>query len=482
MRLAAVPVLLASLIASVGLALLAVHGGPFSETTLIAFVVGAALLLMITLAPALRLRVPHTHTLADTILPLALFYCLLAPWLTTLSPVFSWLRIVLGLGVLLAIAHGSLRLRNPLGSAVHLLLAGFFFWQVVVFIAGPLSAYAASRLLNWLLFAPIAFVVLSPRQTRLLTQAILLSGATLLFGVVLQILGLLQGTWGGSLVRGVGALYLSSREVDIRYTSFLQNPNDLGAVIVIVAAVASIRLGSDRLGRNGRFLLLLLLGACALALIHTDSQAAYLSFAFVALALAATRVVRFPAYMVGVACVLGVLAAVLVPRVGATLLSVPHSTYASIAGEDINADLRSERWTRLLAASPGGALGAGFGGYDPSPPSALGGEGLREQQTRLTVDNGWLKLYLESGVIGLALLSLGIALQLAAGLRTMRLNAAHAVGVVILLSVAVRGLTADVFDVNPWNFLVWVALALTAAPGQESIVTHLRAEVAASAR
>ncbi|MDQ3435228.1 MAG: hypothetical protein M3481_11215 [Actinomycetota bacterium] len=119
-------------------------------------------------------------------------------------------------------------------------------------------------------------------------------------------------------------------------------------------------------------------------------------------------------------------------------------------------------------------FGAGYGGY--AEPGRLSRFDLANQRARqraqigVTVDNGWLKLFLEEGLLGLGLF---LAIFVAALWRSFsaRRSAERVLALTtgaVLVALGVRALSADVLDINPWNFLVWllVGLAFTAASGE----------------
>ena len=115
-------------------------------------------------------------------------------------------------------------------------------------------------------------------------------------------------------------------------------------------------------------------------------------------------------------------------------------------------------------------FGAGYGGY--AQPETLSRfelanqQARRKAQIRATVDNGWLKLFLEEGLLGTGVF---LAIFAAALWRSFsaRRTAQRVLGLTtgaLLVALGVRALSADVLDINPWNFLVWllVGLAFTA--------------------
>jgi uncharacterized membrane protein len=119
-------------------------------------------------------------------------------------------------------------------------------------------------------------------------------------------------------------------------------------------------------------------------------------------------------------------------------------------------------------------FGAGYGGYAES--GRLKRFDLANQKARqraligVTVDNGWLKLFLEEGLLGLGLF---LAIFSAALWRSFsaRRGAERVLALTtgaVLVALGVRALSADVLDINPWNFLIWllVGLAFTAASGE----------------
>ena len=118
-------------------------------------------------------------------------------------------------------------------------------------------------------------------------------------------------------------------------------------------------------------------------------------------------------------------------------------------------------------------FGSGYGDYEVAQSRAFevtDQEERRRARKALTVDNGWLKLFLEEGIIGLGLFLaiFAIALWRSFSARRGRQRVLALTTGAVLIALGVRALSADVLDINPWNFLVWllVGLAFTAASGE----------------
>jgi O-antigen ligase len=114
-------------------------------------------------------------------------------------------------------------------------------------------------------------------------------------------------------------------------------------------------------------------------------------------------------------------------------------------------------------------FGAGYGGYAETEQLdrfELGDQKARRKaQIRATVDNGWLKLFLEEGAIGLLLFAAVCAAALwrsFSARRTAQRVLALTTGA-LLVALGVRALSADVLDINPWNFVLWLLVGLSFA-------------------
>ena len=115
--------------------------------------------------------------------------------------------------------------------------------------------------------------------------------------------------------------------------------------------------------------------------------------------------------------------------------------------------------------NPNLVTGVGYGGYGDA---AAGVDVLdvsgTENGTALTIDNAWLKLLIEEGVIGVLLFAAVMIAGIRSALAAMRQATTRITAIVassILLLLAFQGISVDSFDINPWNAFLWLALALS---------------------
>jgi O-antigen ligase len=108
-------------------------------------------------------------------------------------------------------------------------------------------------------------------------------------------------------------------------------------------------------------------------------------------------------------------------------------------------------------------FGSGYGGY--ATEDRLRGYAVdrpnqrRRALVRTTVDNGWLKLFLEEGLVGLGLFVAVYAAALWRSFSARRTALGLATGA-LLVALGSRALSADVLDINPWNFVLWLLVGL----------------------
>ncbi|MGI8804671.1 MAG: O-antigen ligase family protein [Thermoleophilaceae bacterium] len=129
-------------------------------------------------------------------------------------------------------------------------------------------------------------------------------------------------------------------------------------------------------------------------------------------------------------------------------------------------------------------FGPGFGRYaerDDLSGFELGDrEARRKAQIRATVDNGWLKLFLEEGLIGtgLFLAIFATALRRSFSARHTAYRALALTTGALLVAFGARALSTDVLDVNPWNFVLWLVVGLAFAAASEDARRRTSAETA----
>jgi O-antigen ligase len=366
-----------------------------------------------------------------------------APYLNELSAnLGTTLRFGLAGLLLLSIALGCFEFRVSQNPPAVALIA----FQVLACVMAPVTTYGAVRLANWVMFSALGLVRYSSRQLRMMVAYLLVGGGLLVGGVALQVAGAIGGTWGGlKLTDGYAT----------RYTSFLENPNDLGLYLVIAAAVCYVVAPK---------LWLALLGTTALGLgvLLAQSRGALLAIPLLAsVLLVGGRPKRVVLLAVVGTCVFLLLPTV-VPSARSSRDATIHSLGAVLAGRDKSAQDRQSVWSNLGAAQHDLVLGDGYGGYvsDQSLLAANFDQRRATAYTEATADNSWLKLWLEEGVLGLSLMALMLAFALKRAWATRK---TAGLGLACALLVFVwRSFSADIFDINPWNAYLWLAVGVAA--------------------
>ncbi|HET6745286.1 MAG TPA: O-antigen ligase family protein [Candidatus Limnocylindria bacterium] len=266
-----------------------------------------------------------------------------------------------------------------------------------------------------------------------------------------------------------------------RVTSFLVNPNMLGAMLAMAlpftVLVASQREGAYRTAAWAVSLLL------ALALLYTFSRGAWFALAMATLLVGLVVERRLIIGMVLLAVVTFSIAMVL-PRhlayperdreqfdlIAATLGRLEALGEGDLRVQFVENALPIAADHPLIGAGPGrygGAVARNFG--SPLYETYTAGTVPRDR----TVDNFWLHLLVETGVIGLSLLVAAIGIVVAGVLRAARaangdrrilLIGSTAVAVVI----GVASLTEMLLEGNTTTFPMWLMLGIAAlsAEGQ----------------
>lgn len=385
----------------------------------------------------------------------------LAPFLTTLSPQLTVVRLLPAGLVVLGIVLRTVRSVSSWGGLQWAALL-FAAYQSVPLVLAP-SGYGLTRWINWVVFVPFAFVHFDPRAMRIALAATGTTGALLVVGVLLQSVGVLGGLWGGAVLQGAGTV----EEVRItRYTSFLLNPNDLALFALGAAVVLMVAL--RHAGRGTRSVLVLLTLALLAVTLLTASRGALLAGLVILGWMAGRARLRQAVGVVLASSIAIVLLVLLVPSAQTSAASTASSLSAILTGEDVSADDRLELWRQRLDEGRGNPLtGAGYGGYAQVEVVATAdiadAAARAELYQALTVDNGWLRLYLESGLLGVALLA---AVVLGSVWTSVLASRQGTSGVwpdalaALLLALTSRGFSADVFDINPWNFFLWLLVGL----------------------
>jgi O-antigen ligase len=370
----------------------------------------------------------------------------LTPWLDLQHPgAGQKLRVSLAvlLGALLLVR--AVPLARPRGLLL-VLLCGFFADQLVAALLSPAPSvsYTAVRLVNWLMFAPLAFVRYDHRTVRVAVTGALAGAVIVAGGAALQGAGLMSGAWGAFNVNG---------SQTFRYSSTLENPNNLGLYMLSIAVVAL--LAFQRTVPK-----VAVAAGAGIVVMLSGSRGAFLALPVIAVYLAFARRGRLLIVLPALVFAVYLVAPVAAPQLAPGMNAAVHSVKNIIGGTDTNSNERKATWHYWLNRGTNAEIGAGYGGYT-TDPTLLANSNRKLTYRLLTVDNSWLKLYLEEGLIGVALL---LGVFLVAIRRTLATPTALSVTVGALLTLTLfRSLSVDVLDINPWNMYLWLMIGLAAA-------------------
>ncbi len=385
--------------------------------------------------------------------------------------------------VLVAALAAVIVLRAPvrLPPTLTVLLVGLIMLLGAAAVGAPSLGYGAARLFNWTMFIPLAYVGAAHSRIRILAGSLIAACWLQVLGVGMQMTGRRGGEWGGLVMPGT-EVSVDGGRILVRYTGFIGNPNDLGLLLglgVLLCLVVAVLPGE----RRRRGLAVLCAAAFSACLVSTGSRGAIIATGLGLVITAAVLRGRPAGLLLGLAAVSAVL---LVTRGGGTAVIV-RSLTSIFSGTDISAMSRGTLWSEYVHSNTAWLLGNGFGGYLPSGPQGVAFGGERGETG--TVDNGWLKLVLENGLLGallLALLFIVAALPVvrtAAAVPTLRPQVAVCIGYAV--AIASRAASADLFDINPWNAILWLLLGVLTAMGNrdtgpEDAVSQPVARVVAS--
>lgn len=385
-------------------------------------------------------------------------------WAPSLGPTGTLVRFALAALCLIALVH-SFRTTPPprLARTLKVGLALLVLSLCLSTIAAASTGYGIARLINWSMFLPLLWLVIRKPDIKGAGFGIVATGVFQMIGVGLQIAGLMGGTWGGLLTSGTTYNPETSDWLK-RYTGFILNPNNLALVLacgIIVLAACMLAKVPGRV-RVSCFALMALF---AVGVIVTGSRGG-----LVAVALGVGALLLFAGrrgFALGlVAAILGVTAYVVS---GSTELDRILQSFGEIlSGTDASAAQRSGVWMTRFQSAEGGSwiIGNGFGGYAPETFANQRGLDIDPAAAKsATVDNSWLKILLESGIVGVLgmaftmLSPMAAALTSSSGERRVWGIAAGAVLVALLW----RSISVDMLDQNPWNAIVFLAIGFAAA-------------------
>jgi O-antigen ligase len=319
------------------------------------------------------------------------------------------------------------------------------------------SGYGLIRWLNWIMFTPLAFIRFDRRAVNVIASTFVLLAGLMAIGIGLQSMGVLSGTWGGVALSSPATGYQSHL---IRYTSFLQNPNDL-ALFMLMAALVLLCI-SLATTRRLRLLGFVASALCIGVIFLSTSRGALIALPVGLGLLLLSAGARTIAYFVGSFFVVAVLA-LSTPTVGLMAEKTVGSLASIVSGTDLSATARQSTWKARLESAGNPIIGTGYGGYAHLTEDDIRSNERSELAREITVDNSWLKLWLESGTLGVVLLlaifgvtqkeTLGLAAKTPRGLVAALVSA-------LLAVLFVRAMTTDVLDINPWNFVLWLLIGV----------------------
>lgn len=398
---------------------------------------------------------------ADGVVAGAMLILPLAPYFSKVVPGFTGLRFALAAALAGGLLAGVIPAQRGWSRGLGVLVLAFLAFQVVPMLLAGANSYAILRFLNWVMFVPLAFVQFDRRMVRVAASAAVIVTVILLVGLLMQVGGVLPGVWGGLQIGGGAGIRPTYAR---RFTSFLQNPNDLAlfmlmmAVLVYVGFVVTRRPWPQRVAAGA------LAGFCVVGLLLASSRGALLALPIAAAFLFVARQRRAVITLAGSGLVVLLVMLPLVPRLQQSVVTGLESVVAVVGGTDSSVTSRTQTWAERISSSQGGPLiGGGYGGYADIPAGAIArAEERAALYQQLTVDNGWLKLLLEEGVIGLALLGSVVVGALYLSLRhaIRRRDAVAAVCGALIVAAVFRAFSVDVFDINPWNFALWTLVGV----------------------
>ncbi|OAE02750.1 O-antigen ligase family protein [Arthrobacter sp. OY3WO11] len=383
-------------------------------------------------------------------------------WAPSLGSTGTVARFSLAGLIVVALIHSSRSPSLPLQRTLRIGLALLLLSLLISAMGAASAGYGMARLLNWIMFVPLLFLALRRPDIKGAGFGIVATSAFQMIGVALQAAGLMGGMWGGLLTSGTTYNPETSSWLR-RYTGFILNPNNLALVLALaVVVLAAVMLGKAT--RRARIGCLTLIAIFVVGIVVTGSRGGLVAVAlglFVLLAAAGRR-----GFALGVVAV-GLAAAAYTMAGSRELDRVIESFAEIVSGTDASAAQRSGVWlTRFDSADGKWLLGSGFGGYAPHIFAQQQGLDINPKLAALaTVDNAWLKIFLESGLMGV----IGAALTMifpALSALTKSAGRNRLWGITcgaVVMALIWRSISVDMLDQNPWNALVFLAVGLAAA-------------------
>jgi hypothetical protein len=352
----------------------------------------------------------------------------------------------------------KMKMPGPAAGGMALLLGAL----AIAVATGVGLSFSVARFVNWTMFLPILFLAFRRPAARGAAFGVVAAAVVQMVGVLLQALGIFGGTWGG--------LTLNVGEWLTRYTGFILNPNDLALLLALAVVVASAAVMGDLPGRL-KGLLVGLIGVFLYGIILSGSRGGIVAVGLGIAALLLARGLR--AFAVG-AVFSGLAGAYLYTSTAIGVSRVVESLGEIVRGEDPSTLTRAQIWEVRSAGYDflDFTFGRGLGGYAPGVFGQISGFDLpRQALVAGTVDNGWLKLVLECGVVGAVGLAAVLTTALWYGFVLSRRTGqalAGATSGACLVALLWRSTSVDLLDVNPWNAWIFLAAGLALAAGRGS--------------
>jgi hypothetical protein len=318
-------------------------------------------------------------------------------------------------------------------------------------------AYGVSRLTNWLMFVPLGIVFFRRPRYGALAVVALLVGAVQTVGVLLQVKGVLGGVWGGALISGNDYNPITSRWL-VRYTGFVQDPNNL-AILMNLCAIACLSVAWMRRDRRARMLMIGGVAASAGVVVVTGSRGGLIGIPLGLLVFSLFTGTR-ALIRIAIFAAIGSWAAL---NAHFSSLDGLLSTFTKVVGgQDPSIQQRLAVWTKYQEGGLSPIFGQGFGGYNQTALRGSGFDVSADAARQATVDNSWLKLLLETGVIGVTFAALVVLCCGTALIRAVKTGAPRPVvaGVGAAIAIVVwRSASTDALDINPYNMIVPLLIA-----------------------
>lgn len=398
-------------------------------------------------------------------------------WAPSLGSIGTAARFALAAFALMALVHSFSTTPPPrLDRSLRLGLFLLVLSLAISTISAASAGYGTARLINWVMFLPLLWLVIRKPDVKGAGFGIVATCVFQMIGVGLQVAGLMGGTWGGLLTSGTTYNPETSDWLK-RYTGFIWNPNNLALILACgIIILAACMLG--KVSARVRVSCLALMAIFAVGVIATGSRGG-----LVAVALGVGALLLFAGrrgFALGiVTATLGISAYVV--SGSAELDRIVQSFGEIISGTDASASQRSGVWIDRFQSADGASwiIGNGFGGYAPDTFANQRGLDIDPAAAKsATVDNSWLKILLESGLMGAMGMTLTLLAPMLASL-TRSAGERRAWGIAAgacLVALLWRSVSVDMLDQNPWNAILFLAIGFAAAsaitPGVPSITSE----------